>query len=57
MIRWKHRVMMAFVAIGISPSFAGAVDPPAPRYEMTTYYVGLLYRGPKWTPQVTPETK
>jgi len=25
-------------------------------YEMTTYYVGFLYRGPKWTPEVTPET-
>jgi uncharacterized protein YciI len=23
---------------------------------MTTYYVGFLYRGPKWTPEVTPET-
>ena len=26
-------------------------------FEMTTYYVGLLYRGPKWTPEVTDETK
>lgn len=25
-------------------------------YEMTTYYVGFLYRGAKWTPEVTPET-
>lgn len=38
-------------------------DPPAKpsapaeaEYEMTTYYVGFLYRGPKWTPEVTPET-
>jgi uncharacterized protein YciI len=23
---------------------------------MTTYYVGFLYRGPKWTPEKTPET-
>jgi uncharacterized protein YciI len=23
--------------------------------EMTTYYVGFLYRGPKWTPGETPE--
>ncbi len=27
----------------------------APRYEMTTYYVAFLYRGPKWTPKVTEE--
>jgi uncharacterized protein YciI len=26
-------------------------------YEMTTYYVGFLYRGPKWTPEETPETR
>ncbi len=26
-------------------------------YEMTTYYLGFLYRGPKWTPQETEETK
>ncbi len=26
-------------------------------WEMTTYYVGLLYRGPKWTPERTPETQ
>lgn len=25
--------------------------------EMTTYYVGFLYRGPKWTPERTPETE
>ena len=24
-------------------------------FEMTTYYVGFLYRGPKWTPEHTPE--
>ena len=26
-------------------------------FEMTTYYVGFLYRGPKWTPEKTPETE
>ncbi len=24
-------------------------------YEMTTYYVGFLYRGPHWSPEDTPE--
>jgi len=26
-------------------------------FEMTTYYVGFLYRGPKWTADQTPETE
>jgi uncharacterized protein YciI len=26
-------------------------------FEMTTYYVGFLYRGPKWTAEHTPETE
>jgi uncharacterized protein len=31
-----------------------AADPPA-EYEMTTYYVAFLYRGPAWSPEDTPE--
>ncbi len=27
------------------------------RTEMVTYYMGLLSRGPKWTPEVTPEVE
>jgi uncharacterized protein YciI len=27
-----------------------------PEFEMTTYYMGLIYRGEKWTPEVTDET-
>jgi uncharacterized protein YciI len=26
-------------------------------YEMTTYYVGFLYRGAQWTAEETPETR
>ena len=26
-------------------------------HEMTTYYVGFLYRGPKWSPEDTPERR
>ncbi len=33
---------------------ASATDPP-PEYEMTTYYVAFLYRGPAWSPEETPE--
>jgi uncharacterized protein len=28
-----------------------------PKYEMDNYVVGMLARGPKWTAEVTPETK
>src|SRR5262249_5537930 len=50
-------------------SFLGAPglfpQTPAPKpsdigpggFEMTTYYVGFLYRGPKWTPERTSETE
>jgi uncharacterized protein YciI len=34
-----------------------AADPGPGGYEMTTYYIAFLYRGAKWTPQETPETK
>jgi uncharacterized protein YciI len=27
------------------------------QYEMTTYYMGLIYRGAKWTPGSTPESE
>lgn len=39
-----------------------AQQKPAPKpsetnYEMTTYYVAFLKKGPAWTPQLTEETK
>ena len=39
------------------PSPISADEKPAPHMEMTTYYVGLLYRGPNSTSEVTPETR
>jgi len=46
------------VAVLALPAAARADQPSEPRqYEMTTYYVGFLYRGPAWTPEVTPETQ
>jgi uncharacterized protein YciI len=33
-----------------------AADTGPGGYEMTTYYVGFLLRGPKWTSERTPET-
>ena len=40
------------------PGLAAAQPAPEePRYEMTTYVFGLIKKGPKWTPEVTEETK
>ncbi len=39
---------------------AGAAEEPTVGpggFEMTTYYVGFLYRGAKWTPGETPESR
>ena len=32
-------------------------DSSKPEYEMTTYYMAFLKKGPKWAPEVTEETK
>lgn len=34
----------------------GIMKPPQPAIKMTTYYFAFLRRGPKWTPEKTPET-
>ena len=44
-------VLLSCLAVG--PRLRAA-DPP-PQYEMTTYYVAFLYRGPAWSPEETPE--
>jgi len=45
------------VTLGAPLQSLGAQQKEVEGYEMTTYYVALLYRGPKWTPEVTEETK
>jgi hypothetical protein len=40
------------VALLLAASTAAAAD-----YEMTTYYMALLHRGPKWTSEQTAEVK
>jgi uncharacterized protein YciI len=58
-------LVMAGVRAGASPEPSPAPSPAPGKtsdvgpggFEMTTYYVGLLYRGPKWTPEQTPETR
>jgi uncharacterized protein YciI len=47
----------AFLLLALS---VGAVEEPnvgPGGFEMTTYYVGFLYRGAKWTPEETAETR
>lgn len=40
-------------------SFLSAQQPPPsePKYQMTTYIVGFLRKGPAWTPEDTPRTR
>jgi uncharacterized protein YciI len=35
----------------------GIMKPPQQPIKMTTYYFAFLRRGPKWTPEKTPETE
>jgi len=52
-------VVIGFSAI-LSPIAAAPGEEPGVGpggYEMTTYYVGFLYRGTKWTPEETAETR
>ena len=60
MIRARVRPALTAVLAAAMLAFtvpAPAEDPPASKYEMTTYVVGLLYRGPKSTRESTPETQ
>jgi uncharacterized protein YciI len=45
------------IAFVLMVAAAVAQEKPELKYEMTTYFVGILKRGPKWTPEVTEETK
>ena len=54
--------LLAAAGAGQASAAAPAAAPPAPivgpgGYEMTTYYVGFLFRGPAWTAESTPETQ
>jgi uncharacterized protein len=45
------------LAVALVTFPARAAEPPPGAVEMTTYYVGFLYRGPQWTPGSTPESE
>jgi len=52
-----RRILMIRRAIGlvalVALSSLAIADAPPPN--MTTYYLGVLVRGPKWSPEETPE--
>jgi uncharacterized protein YciI len=54
------RFASAIVFVMLLPWPASSAEEPTVGpggYEMTTYYVGFLYRGAKWTPEETAETR
>ena len=60
----KSFLTPALLVISFFPFLFSPLSPAAPQqhqavagYEMTTYYVAFLSRGPKWTPEVTRETE
>ena len=60
----KSFLTPALLVISFFPFLFSPLSPAAPQqhqavagYEMTTYYVAFLSRGPKWTPEVTPKTE
>jgi uncharacterized protein YciI len=51
---------IATALAGLLVSFAAGAQGPdvgPGGWEMTTYYVGFLYRGARWTPGETPESR
>jgi uncharacterized protein YciI len=60
----RSAALLVAGVLAVAVAGAAAPQPSEPKspptevggFEMTTYYVGFLYRGPKWTPEVTPET-
>jgi uncharacterized protein len=48
-------VSLLFALSLSSPAAPTPVAAPPVEYEMTTYYVGFLYKGPNWSAEETPE--
>jgi len=51
----RYRMVALSLLVTVGTALAAEVGPGG--YQMTTYYVAFLYRGPRWTPQETAETK
>jgi uncharacterized protein YciI len=52
----KRRALLSFLIIPFAVA-AFALPPGADDYEMTTYQVAFLRKGPNWTPGDSPEHK
>jgi uncharacterized protein YciI len=51
-------LMAALIVVGLSGVTLAAEDSkPAPTITMKTYYLGLIRKGPAWTPGDTPEIR
>ena len=50
------QLVLLYSFLGVNSTFAQE-DSQEPKYEMTTYYMAFLKKGPKWSPEVTEETK
>jgi uncharacterized protein YciI len=51
----KSLLLAALPALLVFGPYVQAQEPP--KYEMTNYVVGFLYKGPKWTAESTEETR
>ena len=49
-------VFFIFSLVGVN-SILAQNESNEPKYEMTTYYMAFLKKGPKWSPEETEETK
>jgi uncharacterized protein len=50
-------VVLAFLCVAAAAAASDGPEVGPGGFEMTTYYVGFLYKGAKWTPEQTAETR
>ena len=56
MHKWLTVGVVCAVMCGVSLYSMGAEDEPSMPKDMAQYFVGLIYRGEKWTPEANAET-
>jgi len=55
--RMRKILAATILSVACTALAADARQQAEPKYEMTTYVLGLLVKGPNWTAESTPETK
>ena len=53
----RFAAVLAILSLASAAAAAQGPDVGPGGFEMTTYYVGFLYKGAKWTPEQTEETR